>query len=698
MEKKSLLFLLFCIFNLIFTVNSLIANPSVELVNLTDDMLKNTFTFRSNWKFIPNDDLKYINGIDIDEEWYSYNGMASWQFEIAEAINYHDVGWYSLDFQLSDDTQLNEIGLNIIMSYSSIQLFLNGEKIYQSQNWNSEKLSTFGEAPPVIKFPKRLLNFNGKNTISIRSGSYSGWGGTAVMKIGYFHDIVNYHNLYNIKNIGIGVSALFIWLYFLVQFLLRRKELYNLYISLSGLSVSLFILGYYGHLLSIFNYSWAFWLLTFIGGINMYLLPILFIHSFFNLKKGIIAKIFIVIYSFFSLFVITEYLFTSQIFFFIKYLYNFFNLTYLFVVLYLIYISIKAVVKKLDFAKTIMIGISFLTIFFLLSMLSFASILTTEPLIGEGFFIMIVAFSFVLAQRFAKTHNNLEIAHSDLVMASIQIKDLNENLEKKVKQRTAIIKEKNTQITESIEYASLIQNSVQPSEEELSKLFSDYFVLWKPRDIVGGDLYWSHKDESGFLMAVIDCTGHGVPGALLTMTVSATLDHVVREMKITEPAEVLDQLNRILKNRLNQNNNSKYTDDGMEIGIIRYDSLKKNLKYAGSRIELHMIDMGVLTEYKGDRQGIGYKRSEIDLQFTSYDIPLTATAQYYMTTDGYIEQSGGEKRFGFGWSRYKTLLNAIFRLPMSQQKNEIEDCFDNFRGKIEQRDDILVLGFKIRGV
>lgn len=680
---------------ILFNINlSVYAESNNDLRVLSNEALLDTVFLHSGWKFVPDDNIKYSSGISSDIEWFRYSGASPWQYEISEVADYHDFAWYSLNFNLAEDVMKTDLGLKIQHSYSSFQLYLNGELIYQSRDWNSNSSLSSGEMPPLILLSHKNLNYEEANTISIRAGSHSGWGGAGVIYIGYFHQINNLIHHTNIKIIAIGFTALFIFIYFLLQFLLRRKELSSLYISLSGLSVSLFILGYCGHLLSIFNEPWAYWIFTFIGGINMYLMPILFIHSFFGIKKGLVAKMFIIVYCFFSLFVVFEYLFTFQIFYFVKYLYNFFNLTYLLVVPYLIYINIVAIKKKMAFAKIMLIGIILLSISFLISTLTFAAILISEPPIGEGFFAMVVAFSFVLAKRSAKTHSDLELAHGDLVAASNEIKELNESLEIKVESRTKELKEKNKQITDSLEYAGQIQHSVLPTDDQMHALFEDCFVLWQPRGIVGGDLYWLHQHDEGFLLAVIDCTGHGVPGALLTMSVSSTLDHIVDQMGIREPDEVLFYLNNILKDKLNQGDTDPYADDGLEISIISFVNGIDTLEYSGSRLRLFTLEGEKVAEYKGNRQTVGFKRSKKDQKFDLHRIKIRKNTRFFLTTDGYVEQSGGIKGYSLGWERFKSFLLSGGN-NMSDMKTHLEKQFEKFRSIHDLRDDVLVIGFEI---
>jgi len=403
---------------------------------------------------------------------------------------------------------------------------------------------------------------------------------------------------------------------------------------------------------------------------------------------GIPAKIFTGFYLLLGLSVIIEYLFAGQISFFTKNLYMLFTLSYIVLVIYLFIIGIKAIKRKLIYSKLMFLGLVLLGACFIYSMLIFAALIIKETLIGEGFFLMAVVFSIILAKRFAQTHTDLEATHKKNL-------ELNRTLEEKVRDRTAELENKNREIMESIEYAGLIQNSMLPEQGKLEDVFSDHFVIWQPRDIVGGDFYWHHKNGDDFLIALMDCTGHGVPGSLLTMTATSVLGRVVHHINNNDPAEILRELNRIMRKMLSQGHQIDLSDDGLEIGLCHYSAEKKQLTYAGSKIRLHILRDGELTEVRGDRQGIGHKRGKKDFRYTNHTVPVTGDSTFYMTTDGYLDQGGGLKGFSYGWTRYKKSLTRYGHMAMEEQRNMLEQTLKEFQGQEDQRDDISLIGFKV---
>lgn len=277
-----------------------------------------------------------------------------------------------------------------------------------------------------------------------------------------------------------------------------------------------------------------------------------------------------------------------------------------------------------------------------------------------------------------------------------ELEELNKTLEQKVDERTRQLHEKNNQIMDSINYAQVIQSSILPKDEKIRKHLSHHFIIWRPRDIVGGDFWWFESFEDKYLIAVADCTGHGVPGALMTMTASSVLARVVEGGFIDNPARILKELNVLMRASLNQDLNSTLSDDGMDIGICCIIPRLKKLIYAGARIPLYWRSAdGQIHIIKGARQSIGYKRSKEDFQYPEHEIPTEDGAVFYLTTDGFIHQNGGDKDLSFGRNRFKRLLSQNSHLSLNEQKERLESELKLYQAAETQRDDITLLGFKI---
>lgn len=278
-----------------------------------------------------------------------------------------------------------------------------------------------------------------------------------------------------------------------------------------------------------------------------------------------------------------------------------------------------------------------------------------------------------------------------------------EHLEELVKERTWELKNKNEKIMSSIDYAQRLQLSILPRREKICHYVDQFFITWKPSETVGGDFYWFYcpgdpvpkSSCNNFLLAVVDCTGHGVPGAFMTMTANSVLNHIAYNICNNDPAKILQELNRIIRQTLNQDTPGALSDDGLDIGLCFVKNDEKKLIYAGAKLSLFYCTEQNIIEIKGNRQSIGYKRSKQDYQYTNHEIPLEGNQVFYMTTDGYLHQNGEKDNRKFGKERFKEMIRNSHKKPLSRQKEIIESTLMKYMGKETQRDDITVLGFKL---
>jgi len=254
----------------------------------------------------------------------------------------------------------------------------------------------------------------------------------------------------------------------------------------------------------------------------------------------------------------------------------------------------------------------------------------------------------------------------------------------------------------SIRYASLIQGALIPKKRLFSKYFSDHFVIWHPRDVVGGDIYLfdelRHDDEC--LLMVIDCTGHGVPGAFVTMVVKAIERQIVTEIsecpeREISPASILHFFNGAVKNLLNQEDAQIAYNAGFDGGVLYFNRKQGVLKYAGASTPLFYTVNGKIQVIKGDRQSIGYKKSDINFQFKDHTLDLQTGLKLYLTTDGYIDQSGGNKGLPFGKKKFKRIIQEYDSKPMNEQKNIFLHELSVYQKDLERRDDVTVIGLEI---
>lgn len=254
----------------------------------------------------------------------------------------------------------------------------------------------------------------------------------------------------------------------------------------------------------------------------------------------------------------------------------------------------------------------------------------------------------------------------------------------------------NALVRSSINYASRIQRSFLPEEGILNRFSKDSFVIWKPKDVIGGDCYWIDKTDKGFFVAIIDCTGHGVPGALMTFVVISILDRLLSQQRhLDNPAELLSQMNRLVKETLGQYDNSSESNDGMD-GAFCYVNLEEmKLTFAGANTPLLYVQDGQLHHIKPDKQSIGYVHCNNDLTFTNQTLELKEGTSFYLTTDGIVDQIGGSKRIAFGKKRLMEIIHDNHLKPMSEQAEIILKQYYHYKGDESQRDDNTMIAFQI---
>ena len=276
-----------------------------------------------------------------------------------------------------------------------------------------------------------------------------------------------------------------------------------------------------------------------------------------------------------------------------------------------------------------------------------------------------------------------------------QVLLLNTELENKVTERTRELEEINTKVMDSIGYAKRMQEAILPSEEELKRVFRDHSVIWRPRDLVGGDFYWLKEIGDTVILAVGDCTGHGVPGALMTMTVNAILYHIVNNICSDDPEIILRELDGLLKQTMHKDVNSKAVDDGLDIAICCIKN-KAEIVYAGAKIDLYRKGKQDLTIYQAYKKGVGYSGTGLDERLAAAAIPIEAGDAFILTTDGFLHQNGGDKDYPFGAKRFYDIIQNSGAGTMEAMKSEFEAALKDYMKQEHQRDDILLLAFIVR--
>lgn len=258
------------------------------------------------------------------------------------------------------------------------------------------------------------------------------------------------------------------------------------------------------------------------------------------------------------------------------------------------------------------------------------------------------------------------------------------------------IAEKNKEITDSITYAKRIQDAILPPTRLVTEYLPENFVLYKPKDIIAGDFYWMEKIDNQVIFAAADCTGHGVPGAMVSVVCHNALNRSVREFGLTLPGEILDKTRELVIRTFEKSD--KEVKDGMDISICSFTPKTMKLKFAGANNGLYHIKNGELIEVKGDKQPIG--KFALNSPFHTHEIQLSSGDSIYMTTDGFADQFGGpstKSKFGGKKFKYKPLKELILKninLPLANQKEALNIAFDEWRGSHEQVDDVCIWGVR----
>jgi serine phosphatase RsbU (regulator of sigma subunit) len=261
-----------------------------------------------------------------------------------------------------------------------------------------------------------------------------------------------------------------------------------------------------------------------------------------------------------------------------------------------------------------------------------------------------------------------------------------------------LIDEKNRQITDSINYSRRIQLSILPEEKQIRELLNEYFILYLPKDIVSGDFYFIEpvrtNDGARYIsVAAADCTGHGVPGAFMSIFGYTYLRQSLKEKEVNSPADALNFLNRQLGSIFNRNKDSEAIRDGMDIGFCVYLPDEKKLWFAGANNSVWHIRKNKLTEIPADKQPVGYY--EQSKSFTNKSQQVEKGDCVYLFTDGYADQFGGPKGKKFKYKQLKELILSVSDLPMEKQKEKLFTAFQDWKGELEQVDDVLIIGFRI---
>jgi len=316
------------------------------------------------------------------------------------------------------------------------------------------------------------------------------------------------------------------------------------------------------------------------------------------------------------------------------------------------------------------------------------------PLHGEGKVIGLLTVQSFKKNAYSEYHLELVKTLAAYAAAAYNNALLYDTLELKVEERTNELNQKNKDIMASINYAKRIQNGILPSASFMEQLLENSFVFYRPRDVVSGDFYWVERGAGKIFFAVVDCTGHGVPGALMSIIGKNILDQAVNEKRLDDPSMILAFLRAGLRFAFGaEEEDSNEIEDGMDLGICVFDVERKVLDYAGANINLHQVRNRELFVHKGDKSGVS--ASDFTMKhFTCHSIDVVKEDQFYLSSDGFPDQFGGERTKKYSQRRFQELLLNISDLDFDKQHKEIEAEFDRWKGENNQLDDVCVMGVK----
>jgi serine phosphatase RsbU (regulator of sigma subunit) len=306
-------------------------------------------------------------------------------------------------------------------------------------------------------------------------------------------------------------------------------------------------------------------------------------------------------------------------------------------------------------------------------------------------------------EQYDEMRKRLQISDNKSLMDSMHgeleiekyAREVLESKNKQIEEAYQLIKQKNKDITDSIKYARHIQQSLLPSENYIAEYLPQHVIFYQPREIVSGDFYWFNQKNGLAYFATVDCTGHGVPGAFISMVSSNCLYQAFRESDFTEAGKMLDRVNELFNMMIRQTYEESAVKDGMDISLCIIDPKKGTINFAGANHDLNIVRNGEMTEVRGDKKAIGVFIGDEIRNYTSNHIQLMPNDCVYMFTDGYADQFGGQSgEQKYFRKRLKKFLASISGEEMIQQQALLKKNFNNWKGANEQIDDVLVVGIK----
>jgi len=501
-------------------------------------------------------------------------------------------------------------------------------------------------------------------------------------------------------------SLLIIALYHFSLFYFRRQTTSPIYFGLLCLiiAVRIFTLSQFNitELIPWFDFEWheKFSHLTFY---TTTLVLFIFIRSVFSEDfPRFVGKYFpYVVWPFIVLVILTKSRIFSQVL-------PVFQLITLVVILVGLYVIVKAVRNKRHGAKAFLLGYVAITVVGINDILYSIGTIDTGHLFPWGLFVFILSQAIALSGRFSQAFVQSE-------QLSQELNNLNQDLEYQVQSRTQSLEKireelqlKNDNITASITYAQHIQDAILPRWTQVQQHLPDSFLMFHPKDLVSGDFYWfaaigkanqasldavDQANPEKLILSAVDCTGHGVPGAFMSLIGNNLLNQIILERKIFSPEVILSTLNTEVKKVLKQH--ETHNRDGMDLALVVIDRTSQTMEFAGAKNPLYLLQNGELTLLKGNKIAIGGKQLEEEITYQKYSIDISHPTTFYLASDGFQDQFGGPNGRKFMVKAFRHLLFDVHHQPMPHQHEILERTLQEWKKDEEQVDDILVIGVKL---
>lgn len=728
--KQLLIILFFVKFNLLFAQSDSV----FKIINLRQVQLYGAsnieppgIVLNKYWRFHKGDSVNWAKAIWNDRKWEFVDSDLS--LLTTSEKTFKDCGWFRIHVEI-DTLLVNKPLVMLVSQMGASEIYLDGKLLKSYGKMDSKSIQNDTNFNPhnspiniCFENQKRHLiavRYHNNKRLSDAQNGYNNSSGFT-MRISEVETVFPfyYDNYFNYR-----ASFIFYFTFFFALgilhfffFLFYKTNKSNLFYSIFTLSFGLYFL--FQIIETTANNPDSIRTTLLLNILNSYIYPIALLAMLYTIFYNKIPKLFWV-------------WFTLKIIELIGYYFhlNFQIIALLNLIILIvepIRIIIAAIIKKKEGAWIIGSGV-ITTIVFLVV---FAFIITNGKsdivFSQNGFLGFLVIFTIMfctisiplsmsvfLAREFAKINKNLQkklIEVEDLSYKSIEqekekqqiLANQNVILENQVEERTheiteqkKIIEEKNKDITDSISYAKRIQNATLPPKELKNKLFPQAFVLFKPKDIVSGDFYWFAEINGNKFIAAADCTGHGVPGAMVSVVCSNALNRAIKEYDLTEPGKILDKVREIVVETFSKSE-SNLVNDGMDISfctiMAQEKSETKTVLWAGANNPLWYIQNNELKEITANKQPVGI--CDNPLPYTTHIIHCKTNDALYLFSDGYADQFGGLKGKKLKYKQFSEFVLSIQNMTMPEQEIFLDEKFESWKGDMEQVDDVLVIGVRI---